>query len=133
MKKNYFLFVILALVSLVAAVAGCQSKDKAGPKELLDRYFSSAIKQDYAATYACYYAPYAAKVGQEEYMKHRKEASVLQAYNISLLKQDSDNAAQAEVQLTFAPSEKLNRQEPVTTTVHEDLIKEGGEWKIKVW
>ena len=133
MKKKYFLFGILAAVLLLVAGVGCQSKDKGGPKELLDRYFSSSIKQDYATTYACYYGPYMTKVSKEDYVKHRKEASVLQAYNINFVKQDADNAAHAEVQLTFAPSEKLNRKEPVTTTVKEDLIKEGGEWKIKVW
>ena len=133
MKKNYSLFGILAAVLLLVAGVGCQSKDKGGPKELLDRYFSSAIKQEYATTYACYYGPYMAKVSKEDYVKHRKEASVLQAYNINFVKQNGDNAAQAEVQLTFAPSEKLNRKEPVKTTVKEDLIKEGGEWKIKVW
>jgi hypothetical protein len=132
-KKYYSLFGILVAVVLIIAGAGCRSKDKGGPKELLDKYFSSAIKQDYASTYACYYAPYKAKVSKEEYLKHRKEAAVLQAYNINFVKRDGDNAAQAEVQLTFAPSEKLNRKEPVTTTVKEDLIKEGGEWKIKVW
>lgn len=133
MKKKYSLFGMLVAVLFLVAGGGCQSKEKGGPKELLDRYFSSAIRQDYAATYACYYAPYMTKVSKEEYLKHRKEASVLQAYNINFVKQDGDNAAQAEVQLTFAPSEKLNRKEPVRTTVKEDLIKEGGEWKIKVW
>ena len=48
MKKNYSLFGILAAVLLLVAGVGCQSKDKGGPKELLDRYFSSAIKQEYA-------------------------------------------------------------------------------------
>jgi hypothetical protein len=37
------------------------------------------------------------------------------------------------VELTFGPSEKLNRKEPITTKVTEELIKEKGEWKIKVW
>jgi hypothetical protein len=43
------------------------------------------------------------------------------------------DTAHAEVLLTFAPSEKLKRTDPVSTTVKEDLIKENGEWKIKVW
>ena len=133
MKNRFSLFAIFLSGMLLIAGAGCNSQDKGGPKELLDRYFSSAIKQDYAATYACYYAPYTAKVSKEEYLKRRKEASVLQAYNINFVKQDGDNAAQAEVQLTFAPSEKLNRKEPVTTTVKEALIKENGHWRIKVW
>ncbi len=133
MNKYYSFFVVLVSCVLILAGAGCQSKDKGGPKALLDRYFSSAIKQDYAATYSCYYGPYMKKVSKEDYVKHRKEASVLQAYNINFVKQDGENAAQAEVQLTFAPSEKLNRKEPVNTTVKEDLVKESGEWKIKVW
>ncbi len=122
----------LLVVASISGV-GCQSRDNGGPRTLLEKYFSSAVKQDYATTYACYYAPYAAKVSKEEYLKHRKEASVLQAYNIVFLKQDSDKSAQAEVKLTFAPSEKLHRKEPVTTTVKEELVKEDGQWKIKVW
>jgi hypothetical protein len=131
LKLRSLLFILLLLVSV--AGVGCSSKDKGGPRELLDKYFSSAIKQDYAITYTCYYAPYTAKVTKEEYVKHRKEASIVQAYTIVSIKQDGDNAAQAEVQLTFAPSEKLHRKEPVTTTVKENMVKEGGEWKIKVW
>ncbi len=133
MKKFYPFLLVLTTCVLLLAGGGCSSRDKGGPKELLDRYFSSAIKQDYATTYSCYYAPYMKKVSKEEYVKRRKEASVLQAYNINLVKQNGDDAAQAEVQLTFAPSERLNRKEPVTTTVKEDMVKEGREWKIKVW
>ncbi len=133
MRKIYPLFIVLAAVSLFFAGAGCQSKDKGGPKELLDRYFSSAIKQDYATTYACYYAPYVAKVSREDYVKHRKEASVLQSYKILALNHEGDNAAHADVELTFAPSEKLHRQDPAAIRVKEDLVKEKGEWKIKVW
>ena len=99
---------------------------------MLDRYFSSAIRQDYAATYDCYYNAYKAKVTKDEFIKHRKEASVLQAYKIISLTQKGDTA-QAQVLLTFAPSEKLNRKEPVSTTVTEDMIMEGGQWRIKVW
>jgi hypothetical protein len=112
-------------------VGGCSSS-KSGPQELLDKYFSSAIKQDYATTYTCYYAAYKQKVNVDEYIKHRKEASVLQSYKIIFLKQEGDTV-QAEVELTFGPSEKLNRKEPITTKVTEELIKEKGEWKIKVW
>jgi len=65
-------------------------------------------------------------------VRHRKEASLLQSYKIVSLNVDVDKA-QAEVELTFGPSEKLNRKEPVTTVVKEDMIKEHGEWKIKVW
>ena len=133
MKKICSLFVMLAAAALLFAGTGCRSKDNGGPKALLDRYFSSAVKQDYAATYDCYYAPYMKKVSREDYVKHRKEASVLQSYQILALNQEGDSTAHAEVKLTFAPSEKLHRPVPVSTTVKEDLIREGGEWKIKVW
>jgi hypothetical protein len=133
MKKIYSLYIVLAAAALLFAVAGCQSKDKGGPKDLLDRYFASAVKQDYATTYACYYAPYMKKVSREEYVKHRKEASILQSYKILSIEQEGDNAARAEVQLTFAPSEKLHRKDPVSMKVKEDLIKENGEWRIEVW
>lgn len=125
---------LLLLISLLAAalIAGGCAREKLGPKELLDKYFSSAVKQDYETAYTCYYAAYKAKVTKEEYIKHRKEASVLQSYKILSLKEDN-GTAQAEVELTFAPSEKLKRKEPATITVKEELVKEGGEWKIKVW
>ncbi len=133
MKVRFSIFAVLVSFTILFAGAGCQSKDKGGPKELLDRFFSSAVSQDYASAYACYYAPYMAKVGKEDYVKHRKEASVLQSYRIVSLKQEGDDSAHAEVQLTFAPSEKLRRTGAVSTTVSEELIKEAGQWKIKVW
>ncbi|HMK48967.1 MAG TPA: hypothetical protein VK435_02850 [Thermodesulfovibrionales bacterium] len=129
MRGKYFLAVLFGIMFLFAA--GCQ-QGKTGPKELLDKYFSAAIKQDYATAYSCYYDAYKAKVSQDEYIKHRKEASVLQSYKIVSVKQEGDTAS-AEVQLTFAPSEKLKRKEPVTSTVTEEMIKENGAWKIKVW
>jgi hypothetical protein len=131
MNIRFSLFVMLMLGFGLLMVGGCSSS-YGGPQELLDKYFSSAIKQDYATTYTCYYAAYKQKVNVDEYIKHRKEASALQSYKIISLKQDGDKA-QAEVELTFGPSEKLNRKEPITTKVTEELIKEKGEWKIKVW
>ena len=130
--KRYLWFMMLLMGALLIAGSGCGPKDKGGPKELLDRFFSSAIQQDYATTYTCYYDAYKAKVSKEEFIKHRKEASLVQAYKIVSLTQNRDTA-QAEVLLTFAPSEKLKRTDPASATVKEDLIKENGEWKIKVW
>jgi len=72
------------------------------PEEVLNRYFSSAVKQDYAATYDCYYGQYKAKVDEAEYIKHRKEASALQSYKIVALNQ-TGKTAEADVILTFAP------------------------------
>ena len=131
MKSKYSLFLIFLLGICLLIATGCNTSSE-GPKELLDKYFSSAIRQDFATTYTCYYAAYKKKVTEDEYIRHRKEASDLQAYKIVTLTQDGD-IAHAEVQLTFGPSEKLKRKEPITTTVKEDLIKEGGYWKIKVW
>ena len=132
MKKRHALLVIAILSSVLFAGPGCSSKS-ATPQALLEKYFSSAVKQDYATTYSCYYGAYKAKVDKDEYVKHRKEASVLQSYQIVSLNQQNGDNAQAEVRLTFAPSEKFKRPESVTTTVKEDLVKENGDWKIKVW
>jgi divalent metal cation (Fe/Co/Zn/Cd) transporter len=131
LKTRYSLFgIVISLIILIVG-GGCSSKSTS-PKELLDKYFSSAVKQDYETTYSCYYGAYKAKINKDEYIKHRKEASALQSYKLISLTQQGDTA-HAEVLLTFAPSEKLKRTDPVSTTVKEDLIKENGEWKIKVW
>ncbi len=132
MKKRYSFLLLLVSGMILLAGAGCNKSNTASPKELLEKYFSSALRQDYAATYSCYYAPYHAKVSKEEYLKHRKEASVLQSYTINSITQDGDTA-HAQVLLTFAPSEKLKRTTPVSTTVTEEMVRESGQWKIKVW
>ena len=130
--KRRPLWCVPFILGFLLIAAGCQN-DTAGPEELLNKYFSSAVKQDYATTYTCYYAAYKAKVSQEEFIRHRKEASVLLSYKIVSIKVPKNDLAEAEVQLTFGPSEKLKRKEPATVTVKEDLVKENGEWKIKVW
>ncbi len=130
--KRYSLLATLLLGAVIILGAGCHSSDKGSPKDLLDRYFPSAIKQDYAATYVCYYGAYHAKVGKDEYIRHRKEASPLLAYAVKSITENG-GAAQAQVELTFGPSQKLRRTQPVTTSVKEDMVRENGEWKIKVW
>ncbi|MDD1750389.1 MAG: hypothetical protein LUO89_11000 [Methanothrix sp.] len=130
--RRYLWFMMLLMGVVLIAGVGCSPKDKGGPKELLDKFFTSAIQQDYATSYTCYYDAYKAKVSKEEFIKHRKEASVLQAYKIVSLTQNKDTA-QAEVLLTFAPSEKLSRKEAATTTVKEEMVKQNDGWKIKVW
>ncbi len=128
-QKRWFLSLGLGILFLTA---GC-GPDTSGPRELLDKFFSSAVKQDYATTYTCYYDAYKAKVSRDEYIKHRKEASVLQAYKIDSIKMPTSDTAQAEVRLTFGPSARMNRKEPATVVVKEELVKVNGEWKIKVW
>lgn len=126
------LFLVTFFTGILLIMSGC-GRDTSGPKGLLNKYFSSAIKEDYATTYTCYYAAYQEKVSREEFIKHRKEASVLLSYKINSIKLSSSSTAEAEVQLTFGPSEKLKRKGPVTVTLKEELIREKGEWKIKVW
>lgn len=116
---------------MIVTGAGCHSSN-GSPQNLLDRYFSSAIRQDYASTYACYYKAYKAKVNKDEFIRHRREASVLTAYTVKSIDEQGD-AAQAEVELTFEKSQKLKRDRPVTALVKEDMVRENGEWKIKVW
>jgi hypothetical protein len=128
-KKRWLLTLGLGFLFLTAGCGG----DTSGPRELLDKFFSSAVKQDYATTYTCYYDAYKAKVSQEEFVKHRKEASVLQSYKINSIKMPTSDTAQAEVQLAFGPSVRMNRKDPVTVTLKEELVKANGEWKIKVW
>ncbi len=125
---------ILATLLMVAASmigAGCHS-DKDNPKDLLNKYFTAAIRQDYAAVYPCYYDAYKAKVSKDEYIRHRKDASVLRAYTVKSI-MEHGNTAQAQVELTFEPSQKLKRDRPFSTAVTEDMVRENGEWKIKVW
>ncbi len=110
---------------------GCHS-DRDNPKDLLNAYFTAAVKQDYAAVYPCYYDAYRAKVSKDEYIRHRKDASVLQSYRVRWVSEQG-NSAQARVELTFAPSKKLKRERPYTTAVTEEMVREHGEWKIKVW
>ncbi len=128
---NHLRRLLYVLGAVLLLATGCSS-GASDPKELLDIYFTSAIKQDYAAAYSCYYSSYKAKVSKEDYIKHRKDASVLKSYEVLSLKQEGDTAT-AEVRLLFAPSEKLKRKEAAAVTVKEDMIREGRGWKIKVW
>ncbi|MDA8388638.1 MAG: hypothetical protein M0Z58_08265 [Nitrospiraceae bacterium] len=122
--KRYF-FAVCMVVGVLAA-AGCQNN--AGPKGLLDKYFGSAIKQDYAASYTCYYDAYKAKISEAEYVKHRLEdPAALRDYKILSLRQNGDTAS-AEAALTFIKDKK-----PVVIKVTENMIKEHGKWRIKVW
>lgn len=123
---------ITFLLGVFLIAAGCQL-DTTGPRDLLDTFFSSAQKQDYATTYTCYYDAYKAKVSKEEFIKHRKEASILQAYTIKSITMPTKDSAEAEVELTFGPSEKLKRTGPVTVQLKEEMVKEKGKWRIKVW
>ena len=119
---------ILTILAVLAAAA-CRRDD---PRAALDRYFGSAVRRDYAATYDCYAAAYHAKVSRDDYVKHRAEASPLESYRVVSLEQHGDRA-RALVALVFGPSAKAGRSTPASTTVGEDLVRESGQWRISVW
>lgn len=129
--RKHLTYILALSMFLVVILTGCASNEE-NAKALLDKYFSSAVKQDYTTTYTCYYEEYQKKISEDEFTKERKQASILQSYKILELNVQKDKG-QANVELTFAPSEKLNRPQPVTLKVTEDLVKEKDGWKIKVW
>ncbi len=131
MKSRYMILAALLTVAAIMLEAGCHS-DRDNPKDLLNAYFTAAIRQDYASVYPCYYGAYQAKVSKDEYIRHRKDASVLRSYTVKSITADGDTA-RAQVELTFAPSKKLKRDRPYSTAVTEEMVRENGEWKIKVW
>lgn len=129
--RKHLTYILALSMLLVVILTGCASNEESA-KALLDKYFSSAVKQDYTATYTCYYEEYQKKIPEDEFIKERKQASMLQSYKILALNVQKDKG-QANVELTFAPSEKLNRSQPITINVKEELVKEKDGWKIKVW
>ena len=132
MKKSAVFFAGILIIALL--LAGCKSGlPGSGPQAVLDKYFSSAVKRDYSAAYDCYYAAYRARITRQQYIEHRSEdPSVLRAFKILSLRQAGDTA-HAEVALTFASARDVSGLKPVSINVKEDMIKEGGEWRIKVW
>ncbi|WP_242392526.1 hypothetical protein [Anaeromyxobacter oryzisoli] len=117
------------IVAAALAVAACRRGDD--PRAALDRFFGTAVRHDYAATYDCYDAAYRAKVSREDFVRHRADASPLQGYRVVSLEQHGDRA-RATVALDFGPSAKAGRLAPVSTTVEENLVRERGGWKISV-
>jgi hypothetical protein len=129
--KKYIVYILSLSMFLALPLTGC-ANDQESAKALLDKYFTSAEKQDYASTYTYYNDEYKKKVPKDEFIKKRKDASLLQSYKILSMNIQKDQG-QASVELTWAPSEKLKRTQPVTVKVQEDLVKEKDGWKIKVW
>lgn len=125
LRRTFFLVCASAI-----ALAGCSRHQD--PRAALDRYFSTAQRQDYAATYDCYDKAYRAKVSRDEYVRHRGEASPLQDWRVVSLEQHGDRAS-AEVALVFGPWQRAGRTTPVSKTVHEELVREEGAWRIRVW
>jgi hypothetical protein len=116
---------------LAVAIPACR-RPGGGARELLDRYFATAVRQDYAATWECYDRRYRSKIDRDEYVRHRREASRLVSFRTVSLEERGD-AARAEVELVFAPAPALGRSEPVTKRVVEELVREHEGWRVKVW
>jgi hypothetical protein len=128
MRNARLLFVLAA--AAVAALPACRRDG--GPRALLVRYFDSARRGDYAATWECYDGAYQAKVSRDEYVRHRKDAAPLERYEVVSLDQREDRA-RARVALVFGPAPGLGRTVPASTLVEEDLVRERGGWRIRVW
>ena len=118
------------LAALALLGLACRSGD--GPRATLDRYFGSAVRGEYAAVYSLYDEAYRAKVPQDDFVRHRREAAPLASYEVLSLSA-GETSARARVRLTFGSSGKLQRPAPVTSVVDEELVKERGGWRIKVW
>ena len=128
--KKYRICILALSVLLTLTLAGCSPKEQTS-REALDKYFTSAQKQDYATTYTCYDTEYQKKVTRDDFISHRKEASVVQSYKVLQLDTQKDTA-KATVEITFASSAKFKRTEPAIVKVNEDLVKQKDGWKIKV-
>lgn len=122
---------LAAACFLLLAPAACR-RPEAGPRELLARYFSTAVRQDYAATWECYDHEYRSKVARDEFVQHRRDASRLQSWRVLAL-EDRGDRARAEVELVFAPLPRLGRSEPAKVAVEENLVREPDGWRVKVW
>jgi len=130
-KKNLIYILTLSVFVIFSlSLSGCSAKTQS-PQALVDQYFTSAQHQKYETTYTCYDSEYQKKVTKDEFVKHRKEASVVQSYKILKLETQKETG-QASVEITYTASEKFKRTEPVTIKVQEELIKEKNGWKIKV-
>lgn len=129
MKKSLICLLTFSIF-VILSLSGCSAKGE-NPQEVLDQFFTSAKNQEYATTYTCYDSEYQKKVTEDEFVKHRKEASIVQSYKILQLDTEKETG-HASVEITYTASEKFNRTEPVTIKVQEELIKEKNGWKIKV-
>jgi hypothetical protein len=123
-------FALVSPALLAIALGGCARREE--PRAALERFFSTAQRQDYAATYDCYDAAYRAKVSRDEFVRHRREASPLQSWRVLSVEQHGDRAG-GEVALVFGPWERAGRTTPISKTVHEELVREQGAWRIRVW
>jgi hypothetical protein len=136
MKRIRLYVLVLTFALLSASLVACSEKAApypgySTPQATLQTFFSSAQRLDYQTTYACYYQRYHELVPEQEFVNHRKQASVLTAYRIDSIKVSGDSAV-ASATLTFAPKPG-SKAKPKTVEVREDLVRQADSWKLRVW
>jgi hypothetical protein len=135
MRRVRLSALVLALLLLAGSLAACtQSASYPGlssPQSTLNTFFSSAQRLDYQTTYSCYYQRYHDLISEQDFVSHRKQASVLTGYRIDSVKV-SGTSAVASATLTFAPKPGSSAK-PRTVAVREDLVNQSGVWKVRVW
>ncbi len=119
-----------AALFVLVLPAGCRrAGEPASAAAEIGRFFETARRQDYAATYDCYDAAYHAKVSRDEFVRHRAEASPLESWRLLSVEEHGDRA-HAVVALVFGPSARAGRSTPVSKTVEEELVRESSGWRI---
>jgi hypothetical protein len=135
MSRSRLLAPLLALALLATPLAACTQRTAypgySTPRATLQTFFSSAQQLDYQTTYSCYYQRYRDLIPEQDFVSHRKQAAVLTGYRIDSLKVSGDSAV-ASATLTFAPKTG-SKNKPRTIEVREDLVKQAGAWRLRVW
>jgi hypothetical protein len=134
MNRIRLLAPLLAIALLVGSLTACTQSAYPGfssPKSTLSTFFSSAQRLDYKTTYSCYYQRYHDLILEQDFVSHRKQASVLASYRIDSI-EVSGTSAVASATLSFAPKSGSNTN-PRTVQVREDLVNQSGAWKVRVW
>lgn len=127
------IMLVVLLVAVLALSACTRTYPGFGsPAATLKTYFMSSQKADYSATWSCYSRQYQAAVPEGDFASHRKRAGALKGYHVESVSVNGDSAA-ALVSLTFAPIAGAAGSPPTVTKVRENLVRESGSWKIKVW
>lgn len=138
-RSTRFALVILLALAITGTASGCAANvavsakpaDFSTPQATLETFFESAQQLDYRTAYSCYYQRYRDVVSEQDFIARRSKAGVLRAYRLDSVSVTATSAV-AIVTLTYAPAQIAGAQ-PRTVQTREDLVKEAGSWKVKVW
>jgi hypothetical protein len=132
---------VVALLVVVLVLAGSRGSIRAQaesvypgfatPQDALQTFFGSAQRGDYATTYSSYYRLYQDRVTEQEYVMRRAQAAALTSFTLGPVSISGD-AAEATATLVFAAN-PAGGTPARTAQVHEDLARQAGGWKIRVW